>query len=424
MLDFLFGRMFFWDVLFVGFVVSACCPKRSFFGIRAVGAVILCTLCSCGWSALFPDMNESSIALMEEINYLGAFIIVMGILSACIKFSRWTLLYMGSAVWFIQHTASCIDMGILSWEYGLAGFAAHVIVLLSVTLLVWFLFIRRLEYHILIRIKLDMAVPVWVMVCLMCLILHSYASAHQQNTLAFYLADMLTCVSCLFCQYCLYRFSGQEYEKESLALLLQQNKKQYESAKDSIEAVNIKCHDLRHQIRGFRNAGKVDENALQEMEQAIDTYDAMIKTGNPALDIILTEKSMACKNRGIGFTCMAEGSGISYLEPSDLYALFGNALDNAIEATEVLPDPDKKQISLTVRRIEDFYSVHLQNYTQHRLVMAGGLPQTSKENKLEHGFGARSMQLLVEKYGGEITFYQDGDVVNVYLLLPCRAPET
>ena len=111
---------------------------------------------------------------------------------------------------------------------------------------------------------------------------------------------------------------------------------------------------------------------------------------------------------------------LAYMEPADLYALFGNALENAIEATEQLTDPAQKQIVLTVRPVEGFCSVHLQNYTKEPLRLENGLPVTSKQDRLNHGFGTRSMQLLVEKYGGELTFQQEADVVNIYMLLPSR----
>lgn len=103
---------------------------------------------------------------------------------------------------------------------------------------------------------------------------------------------------------------------------------------------------------------------------------------------------------------MADGKGLAYMEPADLYALFGNALENAIEATEQLTDPAQKQIVLTVRPVEGFCSVHLQNYTKEPLRLENGLPVTSKQDRLNHGFGTRSIQLLVEKYGGELTFQQ------------------
>lgn len=121
---------------------------------------------------------------------------------------------------------------------------------------------------------------------------------------------------------------------------------------------------------------------------------------------------------------MADGRGLLHMEPADLYALFGNALENAVEATEQLSNPDQKQIALTVRSTEGFCSVHLQNYTKERLRLENGLPVTGKSDKANHGFGIRSMQLLAEKYGGELTFRQEGDIVNTYILLPLAPAET
>ena len=70
-----------------------------------------------------------------------------------------------------------------------------------------------------------------------------------------------------------------------------------------------------------------------------------------------------------------------------------------------------------------FYSVQIQNYTRAPLQLEHGLPQTSKADAQNHGYGVRSMQLLVEKYGGELSFRQEGEIVSLYLLLPCRTAE-
>ena len=114
---------------------------------------------------------------------------------------------------------------------------------------------------------------------------------------------------------------------------------------------------------------------------------------------------------------MAEAGGIRYIEEADLYAMFGNALENAIEAAEKLSDPRKKQISFTMRRVGGFYIVQLQNYTQDVLSFQDGLPRTTKEDKRNHGIGVRSMQLLVEKYGGQMSYQQEEDVVELSLML-------
>ena len=251
----------------------------------------------------------------------------------------------------------------------------------------------------------------------------SYDSNLDGNKVGGMICPAYSFICCAFVLVLSYRVlweNSMKREHEKMEEMLRMADIQQKSSKEAIDIINIKCHDLRHQIRLFRGAGRIDESVLKEMEQAVDAYDITVKTGNPALDVLLTEKNQICRSKQIGFTCMADGKGLAYMEPADLYALFGNALENAIEATEQLTDPAQKQIVLTVRPVEGFCSVHLQNYTKEPLRLENGLPVTSKQDRLNHGFGTRSMQLLVEKYGGELTFQQEADVVNIYMLLPSR----
>lgn len=423
MVQFLFSRMFFIDILLIALILTLRLPKRDRFPLRLVAAAAVCLAISVGWGFLFRNVSPDAMG-MAILNYLGIFLIVMLAVWFCLQISGWSLIYIGAATYFIQHISVRIE-GLLPLppEQNLPALLFHVGVVLVLALLAYGLFFRRVEYHILSRLKLHQVAPIWIIMCLMCLVLSSYASKAGEYSLSFRLADLLCSVVGLLYQYSLYQVAGAQREAESIQLLLQQGRKQYELSKDSIERVNIKCHDLRHQIRQFRQAGQLDEAAVREMEAAIDDYDAKVETGNTALDVILTEKRSLCAEKGIGFTCMADGRGLAWVEPADLYALFGNALDNAIEAAEGLRDEAKKQIALTVRQVGEFSSVHLQNYTDRQLVMADGLPLTSKEDKYNHGFGVRSMQRLVEKYSGELIFQQEDDVVDLYLLLPCRPPE-
>ena len=71
-------------------------------------------------------------------------------------------------------------------------------------------------------------------------------------------------------------------------------------------------------------------------------YSAIVRTGNEILDTILTEKSLICENSGIHISCVADGSLLAFMNPVDLYTLFGNALDNAIEAVRKLESKEKE----------------------------------------------------------------------------------
>lgn len=422
MMSFLFRCLFFLDILFLGLLYTAKFPKRSHYPLRAALACIVGLAVSCGWAALFDGKPQllGLYLLYESVGFLGQFFIALFCVYSCVQMQPWTCLYLGTFFWFTQQASYSIASILIGNSINFRRLITSIASLLVVALLLYGLFVRYIEAPILERIRSHTVFPSWILMLLGCLVLNSYAGFYNETSCTYYLALLLIDTVVLFYQYTIYQTLGLERENETVRLLLTQSSKQYQIAKQNMEQVNIKCHDLRHQIRLFRGAGRIDESVLKEMEQAVDAYDSTVKTGNSALDVLLTEKSQICRSKQIGFTCMADGKGLAYMEPADLYALFGNALENAIEATEQLTDPAQKQIVLTVRPVEGFCSVHLQNYTKEPLRLENGLPVTSKQDRLNHGFGTRSMQLLVEKYGGELTFQQEADVVNIYMLLPSR----
>ena len=153
-------------------------------------------------------------------------------------------------------------------------------------------------------------------------------------------------------------------------------------------------------------------------------YDSKVRTGNDALDTILTEKSLLCESRNITLTCVANGAALAFMAPADLYALFGNALDNAIEAVERLGDATRRSISLIVRRRAGTVTVHVENYydpTASAKSFKGDVPTSTKGDPLNHGFGTRSMKAIVERYGGTLTFSANGTTFCVDAVIPERA---
>lgn len=76
-------------------------------------------------------------------------------------------------------------------------------------------------------------------------------------------------------------------------------------------------------------------------------YDANAATGNEVLDVVLTEKSLLCEAQRIRLNCVADGTCLAAIEPGDLYALFSNLLDQAIDAATQQQN-DRRMIDLLV----------------------------------------------------------------------------
>ncbi len=194
----------------------------------------------------------------------------------------------------------------------------------------------------------------------------------------------------------------------------------YRQSQESIDMVNQKYHDLKHQINLLRSEIGGDQKAacLDQIEREIQTYESQNQTGNRVLDAILTQKSVYCLRHGITLTTMADGTALGFLEVMDLSALFGNALDNAIEAVERIPDPEQRLIRLVVEQWKGFLRIRVSNRCGERVVLSEGLPHTTKEDRTRHGYGLKSIQATAEKYGGTMRVQTKDGWFALGILIP------
>lgn len=224
---------------------------------------------------------------------------------------------------------------------------------------------------------------------------------------------------CLLILALLYSQLSQRELKDELAgvrYILDQGKKQYELAKKNLDLINMKYHDLRHQSELLASRGELAQEEREELDRVLDGYAAQARTGNEVLDVILTEKTMLCQSRDIQLMCVAEGQGLGFIKAHHLYALLGNALDNAMEAVQDLPR-ERRAVSLFVKRQGALAHIHVENPCDRPLVLRDGLPATTKGDRDFHGFGMLSMRTVAERYGGGLTVRQEGGIFSLDAVL-------
>lgn len=244
------------------------------------------------------------------------------------------------------------------------------------------------------------------------------AELTPNNWRTLYLSQLLLALI-LYLQSELFKKSAMRQELEVMNLLWKKEQEQYQLSKENIALINQKCHDLKHQIRAIRNASKEEmDKYLEEMEDTIRIYEAIVKTGNDVLDTILTEKSLYCKDRGIMVSCVADGSQMDFINTVDLYAILGNALDNAIEAVEKFKHKEKRQIDVMIYRQQSFLVMNIVNPMKDELVFEEELPVSTKGDNRYHGFGLRSMKYLVKKYDGYLTVSKEDGCFSLKILIP------
>ena len=209
-------------------------------------------------------------------------------------------------------------------------------------------------------------------------------------------------------------------QNQYLQNMLHMQYEHYRLTEEGIDLVNQKYHDLKHQISLLRRELSSEKSwqYLDRLEQDIKAYEAQNKTGNKILDTILTMKSMQCQKENIRLTCVADGKEISFLDPMDVSALFGNALDNAIESVRKISDVEKRLIHVSVARQKNFLRIRVENCYEGKLHFQDGIPATTKSDKRYHGYGIRSIRQIAEKYGGSATIDARDGWFELRLLLP------
>ncbi len=209
-------------------------------------------------------------------------------------------------------------------------------------------------------------------------------------------------------------------ELEAVQNVLQNQYVQYKQSRESIELINYKYHDLKHQIAVLRSEEdpKKREEFLNRMEEEIRQYEAQNKTGNKVLDTVLTTKSLYCAKHGITFTCVADGTLLDFMDVMDICSIFGNALDNAIECELKIQEKEKRLIHVTVSKQKQFLILRFENYCEETLQYQEGTPVTTKKEKEFHGYGLKSIQYTVNKYDGAVSVNLEDNWFELKVLIP------
>ena len=268
-----------------------------------------------------------------------------------------------------------------------------------------------------------------VLVIPLALVLSLLEKLYGADVAGFLLCQVYAMVSCVMVLWV------QAWQRQTMRLrtevavqsrLMEERGRQFQLSLANIDVINRKCHDLKHQMELLKHiqSEQLRRESIAELQQAVDVYDSSIQTGNAVLDTVLVEKRLLCVQQQVQLTCLADGGRLLFLNPMDLYVLFGNALDNALEAVRQIADPERRVISLSVFGREAVTVIQMENYFVPRpsgLSVSDGLPRTSKAETAYHGFGLRSIKGIAESYGGTLSWRTEGDVFILSVVFPQEA---
>lgn len=230
----------------------------------------------------------------------------------------------------------------------------------------------------------------------------------------FLLCANLCCV--IFANLYLFYSLKVEDEKNSMefqiAMMKQQESMQfeyYEMQRDKYGRSIEILHDVSKHIRSIEElyrAGVMDK-AMEYTKQIGSILKPLVPeeySDNPMLNILLADRKQAAESIGIRFVVKVESTGLGFIEPVDVTTLFGNLLENAMQA--VLKCSGERYIKVHIKNYNEMLSIRIENSVEKEVRIKNGKPISTGGKST--GIGSLNVQRCVEKYSGSV-LYKNGN---------------
>ena len=206
------------------------------------------------------------------------------------------------------------------------------------------------------------------------------------------------------------RNQNKKQDYDILEMMNQYYEQDLNASKNRYDQISMMKHDMRNTLLVLDNLVREERTEearhfLGEQVERIDKIYQVVKTDNHLVNAILNQKLSEAKEKGIDVRCVILTS-FQGIENKDICNLFGNLLDNAIEANEKVTNDAWLELILEGDKQE--MEIICRNSTQGNLeIRQNQLPATRKDKRF-HGYGVRIIREIVEKYQGEVS-YISGD---------------
>ena len=245
-----------------------------------------------------------------------------------------------------------------------------------------------------------------------------YNEDNKTLYIVFVLSEITTYLVLFLSDYLIRRNDELQAENQVVTQLMQEQARQFKFSKANAEDLRVKAHDLKHQVRVLREGGPEAEKLLSSLETDIDEFESTIYLDNEVLNIVLREKWGYCKKHRIRLSYTGDPNAFQSVPPVDLFALSGNVLDNAIEATMKLSDKSKRVISASIYHRNGMSTFRCDNFYEGELSIKQGRIQTSKTDTFSHGFGIRSIERIAKRYGGVVDIKAEKGIFVLKVSIP------
>ena len=228
-------------------------------------------------------------------------------------------------------------------------------------------------------------------------------------------------VCVLFDSFVIILLKTNETEKDLIIMknTMESRFQQFEIMDKNINYINMKCHDLRKQLR-LMNSKKeqLTDDDFALLINSLNFFDTDVKSGSPNIDSFIQERILYCKSLGIDFTSLINGKGFEKMAPSDSYFLLMNIVDNAIDAARQVTKDDEKVISLTAYEKQGVLIIEETNYFVGKIeIRPDGTIKSKREGSDFHGYGTKSIAYIVNKYDGKVEYSVDKNIFKLRVVI-------
>ncbi len=179
-------------------------------------------------------------------------------------------------------------------------------------------------------------------------------------------------------------------------------------------------HDMKNHIIALSALSRNKEwekidSYLKNMEGiALDADEDM--TGNKVVDALLYQKRKHAEEENIKWECDVQIPKEYCINEFDLCVLFGNILDNALEACGRMPGGECRFINIQAKMVKKCFLIEVKNSMDRTEKYADGF--TSKGDLKEHGIGLLNVSDVVNKYNGAVNTEAENGIFVISILMP------
>lgn len=219
----------------------------------------------------------------------------------------------------------------------------------------------------------------------------------------------------------------RERQAEHDRMTLERLEAQMAQHQQQIDSINKLSHDMRNHLTTLAAMGGSKDAAdyIAALTHRFAPIAVQRISGCQVLDVLLAQKMDECSRVGASLIpCISQEAigALNAVSSPDLCTLYGNLLDNAIEAVAALPEGEDKTVTLRTNLRGSLLVIRTENRYQGERRRAGTGFFTTKADANAHGYGLRSVRDCVHALGGEMTLSSENRLFIVNILLPAKFP--